>query len=1504
MATYYWVGGAGAWTSANRINWSLSSGGAGSAGIPTKTDDVVFDSNSGTGTITLGTGTSICNNFTVTASQALTFGGVLAGVYGNFSLPSGGSVVWSAYINFAANTPVTITTNGKSIGGTITFAGEGSWTLQDSLTTPGAVTVQSGTFNTNNYSFSALGLQSTGNFARAINLGSSTVTLAGSLTFSGSGLAFNAGSSSIVFTGSNSISGSGYTFYNVSFTYTASGATAGLNGSNTYNNVSIAANSSGTAKVVTISGDQTIGTLTTSGTTPVARIQFASSTAGTSQKTLTVGAFGTVTNTEWKYINLAGAVSTWSAPIGVFDMGGNTGITFDTSTLYWVGGAGAWDQGNKWAASSGGAVVSGATPGPQNNVVFDASSGAGSVSVVNIAYCNNMDASATPAKTFSIGIYVYGSLNIGGSGTYTGTVFNFTATSTGKTITTNGKTIQTVTFDGVGGEWTLQDALVATSSVTVTNGSFVSNNQTISTGTISSNNSNVRSISLGSSSVSVSSTITFTTPTNLTFNAGTSTITCSATSPTFQGGGQTFYNVVFTANSTGSTTIAGVNTFNNLTVSGHVTAGSTRTTSFSNNQTVNGTFTATGSSVSARALLVGLGGAGTPTAQSTITAAAVSLSNVDLCGIIGAGAATWSGTSVGDRSGNSGITFTSPKTVYWSLAAGGAWNTAVAWATSSGGSPSTANFPLAQDTIIIDDAGLSSGSTITATSSGANYYSIIGAIDASSRTLPMTLSLTAYVYGNMTLSSAVTTSGGATLFYNSTTINAASVSFGPNVVGGATLTTAGAMAWAQAGSVAGTLTLGGNLTVAGMTGVIATSTINFGSYKLIFTTASGSFSASGAYTTTGTPVFDFNFPAGAGTFTASFGSPTEANAIAVNLLGGTGTISISGAIKSLNPSGFTGTLTGSNLVCYGSFSTSGITTYSVSSVTFSATTAGNTINAPSANLGGMSFNGNGGSYKLLSDQNMANGTLSVTNGSTFDTNGYTFACGNLTVGNSSGTQPGTLILGASNVTATGNVNVYSNSTFNAGTSSVVVGYSLVSAVSGGISLYNLEMYPLATTFNTMEIRGVTSTNDLTLRPGFIYRIESITVNGQFKTLGTATSRVLIMPNLYQSTPSTITAASASLAYTDITRIVGAGAATWSGTGLADGGGNSGITFDVVPRTLYWVGGAGTWSRTGTTNWSLSSGGAGGENPPVICDTAIFDSNSGTGAVSIDTNVKAPNVNLSTYGGTIGQLPAVFGNFTGKSSLAIASPSFYGYNSTITSNGIQYTGNIGILATSGTVSLADDLYGSGISITSGTFNSNNKIISTSSTFGIGAGVPYPCTVNLGTSTIYEVGNFAFGVGVTFNGGSSNIVFVPSAAGSSTLTASGQTFGTITYAGSIGSSLTISGSSNTINKITNTDSLPFTLKFLGASSNTIGTWDVKGQLDEPVFVTSTTTSQFTLVSSSSVQSANYLNLSYSIGSPSSTWYAGSGSTDGGNNTGWSFSDAPVVTNNGGLFFGSNF
>jgi hypothetical protein len=92
--------------------------------------------------------------------------------------------------------------------------------------------------------------------------------------------------------------------------------------------------------------------------------------------------------------------------------------------------------------------------------------------------------------------------------------------------------------------------------------------------------------------------------------------------------------------------------------------------------------------------------------------------------------------------------------VYWNLAGTQNWN-ANGWAPSSGASPATTSFPLAQDTAIFDDAG--AAGTVNFASTAYNFP----AIDASARTTSMTLGHNGSqtLHGSYTLGSGVTVSG-------------------------------------------------------------------------------------------------------------------------------------------------------------------------------------------------------------------------------------------------------------------------------------------------------------------------------------------------------------------------------------------------------------------------------------------------------------------------------------------------------------------------------------------------------------------------------------------------------------------------------------------------------------------------------------------------------------------------------------------------------------------------
>lgn len=438
---------------------------------------------------------------------------------------------------------------------------------------------------------------------------------------------------------------------------------------------------------------------------------------------------------------------------------------------------------NTWTTSNSGTVTSqtcvaanpnASVPTAADNVFFNATSNVGTgnftVTMANTPrVCNDftaagLDGTMTLAGS-GIGLTVSGSLIFQATNftrSYTGiTIFN--ATTTGKTVTTNGVSLTSVTFLGAGGGWTLGSAINTSGfSLSVTNGTFdtsSSGNYAITAGQLSFSSSNVRTINLNASTVTLSgnSVLNSTTLTNLTFNAGTSTINCSNTALTFAGGGLTYYNVAFTSTAIILATISGANTFNNLSITGQTTVG-IGVLSLSADQTINGTFTVSAGTAAAYRMQIS---SDTPTTH-TLTCAAVSFTDTDFRDITIAGVASpASGTRLGDCKGNSGITFDAAKTVFWRQAGSSTWGATGAgwWSATTGGAPDATLFPLAQDTAVFP-AATYPASTGT-TTINANYN--IGTIDMSLRTSNlMTLATgttTSSIYVNWINGTGITLSG-------------------------------------------------------------------------------------------------------------------------------------------------------------------------------------------------------------------------------------------------------------------------------------------------------------------------------------------------------------------------------------------------------------------------------------------------------------------------------------------------------------------------------------------------------------------------------------------------------------------------------------------------------------------------------------------------------------------------------------------------------------------------
>jgi hypothetical protein len=486
----------------------------------------------------------------------------------------------------------------------------------------------------------------------------------------------------------------------------------------------------------------------------------------------------------------AGANSTGTAGAPVY----RTAKPAD-STRYWVGGTGNWSDTARWSTSSGGASGA-AVPRSHDDVVFDSLSNAtaytatvnavtGGIRMKSLTIAGPLVGNVTLAG--SSALIIHDDVTLPATGltrTFSGNI-TLSGSTAGKTLTTNGVALDSVLIvNGVSCEWALGSALNnnTVADIRVTNGSFDTASYNVTAGGFLSNHGNSVTYILGSSTLTFGgsgSTIDFgtteTNAANLTVTAGTSQINLSNSNAGLTGNGKTFYNVSFTNVGAGTVTINGANSFNNLSFTGITSAG-LKIISVTANQTVTGTLTFSAGTNATMRHFVRSNTIGT---TRTITAAAVSMTDVDFRDITIAGAAApASGTRIGDCKGNSGITFTAAANKYWNLAAGGNWS-ATGWALNSGDAPAVNNFPLAQDTCFFEATGLNSGATVT-----IDQAWNIGTIDMSARTSnTMTLatgSTASSIYGNWVNGTGTTLTGTGSISFrgrNLQTITSAGKTF-------------------------------------------------------------------------------------------------------------------------------------------------------------------------------------------------------------------------------------------------------------------------------------------------------------------------------------------------------------------------------------------------------------------------------------------------------------------------------------------------------------------------------------------------------------------------------------------------------------------------------------------------------------------------------------------------------------------------------------------------------
>jgi hypothetical protein len=883
---------------------------------------------------------------------------------------------------------------------------------------------------------------------------------------------------------------------------------------------------------------------------------------------------------------------------------------------YWILGTGSWSSTNtvNWSASSGGAGGA-SVPTAADNVFFDANSNVGTTAfTVTMAnsprVCNDftaagLDGTMTLAGT-SIGLTVSGSLTFQATNftrTYTGkTTFN--ATTTGKTVTTNGVAFGgDVTFDAVGGAWTLGSALSTSAAITVVSETFdtsSSGNYAVTASSFVSAGSILRTINLNASTVTLSSGATpwdMSTSINATLNAGTSTINLtSSTGPFFAGGGKTYYDVAYTATGQSSSSgISGVNTFNNLSITGRTTIG-IGSLDISADQTINGTFTVSAGTASAYRMQIS---SDTFNTTRTLTCAAVSLTDTDFRDITIAGAASpASGTRLGDAKGNSGITFPATKTVYYRQTGSADWGAtgSGSWSATSGGALDATQFPLAQDTAVFPAATYpASGSTTTI---NASYN--IGTIDMSLRTSnTMTLatgSTTPFIYGNWINGTGIALSGGTAMTFAGRTtqqITSSAKAFTQAIV----INTPSGFVQLQddfTNSATNIFTLtAGTLSLQSFK--LATSTfsssnsntrtISFGTGNItcIDTGTVWNTATVTGLTTTGTQVVNVT-STGSSAITVSTGALSEANSISFNFTGGTYALTFLGSsnysARNANFTGFAGTLAQIGIttpIIYGNLTLStGMTlTSSTRTLVFGATSGTQqiTTNAKTIDFP-INFNGVGGTFQLQDDLTMGSTrAVALTNG-TLDLFGKTFTAGtafNIATGTKNLTfNGGTLVCPAASTSAFNNA-VPTGFTTTAGTGVGAISMTAATAKTfvGGGSTFNCTLNQggagALTITQSNTFSNITNTYKSTGATSILFTAGTTSTFTDWNASGESTRLLTIGSVTAASHTLSKASGTVSADYLSISRSTATGGAGWyAGANSTNGGSNSGWIFTAPP----------------------------------------------------------------------------------------------------------------------------------------------------------------------------------------------------------------------------------------------------------------------------------------------------------------------------------------------------
>lgn len=333
--------------------------------------------------------------------------------------------------------------------------------------------------------------------------------------------------------------------------------------------------------------------------------------------------------------------------------------------------------------------------------------------------------------------------------------------------------------------------------------------------------------------------------------------------------------------------------------------------------------------------------------------------------------------------------------------------------------------------------------------------------------------------------------------------------------------------------------------------------------------------------------------------------PTAADDVQLNGTSGNVTINVNSVCRSLDCTGYTGTLNHSSTATLSvgdatagagsiAFKLVAGMTYTVgtgvsSTLAFvSTSTTQQTVDAAGKTCGSVTFNGAGGSWKLTGAMKQGSGAVLTLTAGTLNTNGQTLDIGGF---NSSNSNTRTLTLGASAISLLNswNTGTATNMTVSTNTATVTLTGSSPTFSNGSINWNGLSVV-----FNgsgapqwsgsSATVANLTRTGTAAKTDALVFNATTTTVTGILTLNGNSATNRLLVYSSTVGTARTITAASVSASNVDIRDVTAAGVASWDLSAITgnsgDAGNNTGITFTTAATQ--------TWSGTSGGNWSTNA----------------------------------------------------------------------------------------------------------------------------------------------------------------------------------------------------------------------------------------------------------------------------------------------------------------------------